>query len=128
MATLALSLGGAVAGGVIGGPAGAQAGFLAGQFAGTALFGNGDDRVLEGPRLTDLAVTSSTYGRPIPIAYGRFRLGGNVVWSPGIQELRQEQTQGGKGGGAAQSSHTYRYTADFRVAVCEGPLQAVLRV
>ncbi len=128
MATLALSLGGAVAGGIIGGPAGAQAGFLAGQFAGNVLFGNADDRIAEGPRLTDLTVTSSTYGRPIPIVYGRFRLGGNVVWSPGIQELRQEQTQGGKGGGAAQTSVTFRYTADFRVALCEGPIEAVLRV
>ncbi len=128
MATLAFSLGGALAGGLVGGPVGAQAGFLAGQFAGNAVFGNADDRVIEGPRLTDLAVTSSTYGRPIPIAYGRFRLGGNVVWSPGIKEIRQEQTQGGKGGGATQTSLTCRYTADFRVALCEGPLDAVLRV
>ncbi len=128
MATLALSLGGALAGGVIGGPVGAQAGFLAGQFAGNALFGNGDDRRAEGPRLTDLAVTSSSYGRPVPIVYGRFRLGGNVVWSPGLKEHRQEQTQGGKGGGATQASLTYRYTADFRIALCEGPIQAVLRV
>ena len=128
MATLALSLGGALAGGLIGGPTGAQVGFLAGQFAGSALFGNGDDRVAEGPRLTDLTVTSSAYGRPIPIAYGRFRLGGNVVWSPGLKEVRQEQTQGGKGGGASQTSVTYRYTADFRVALCEGPIDAVLRI
>ncbi len=128
MATLALSLGGAVAGGLIGGPTGVQAGFLAGQFAGNVIFGNGDDRIAEGPRLTDLTVTSSTYGRPIPIIYGSFRLGGNVVWSPGIKELRQEQTQGGKGGGAAQTSVTFRYTADFRIALCEGPIQAVLRV
>ncbi len=128
MATLALSLGGALAGGLIGGPVGLQAGFLAGQFAGNALFGNGDDRVAEGPRLTDLAVTSSAYGRPIPIVYGRFRLGGNVVWSPGLKEQRQEQSLGGKGGGPSQSSVTYRYTADFRVALCEGPIDAVLRI
>ncbi len=66
MATLALSLSGAVAGNAIGGPLGGRVGFLAGQFLGNALFGNADDRVVEGPRLTDLAVTSSAYGRPIP--------------------------------------------------------------
>ena len=128
MATLALSLGGALAGGIIGGPPGLSAGFLAGQFAGQALFGNGDDRVAEGPRLTDLAVSASAYGRPIPIVYGRFRIGGNVVWSPGLKEVRQEQELGGKGGGASQTSVTYRYTADFRVALCEGPIDAVLRI
>lgn len=128
MATLALSLGGALAGSLIGGPTGAQVGFLAGQFAGNTLFGNGDDRVVEGPRLTDLTVSSSAYGRPIPIVYGRFRVGGNVVWSSGLKEVRQEQSLGGKGGGPAQTSVTYRYTADFRVALCEGPIDAVLRV
>ncbi|MHA1601295.1 MAG: phage tail protein, partial [Alphaproteobacteria bacterium] len=128
MATLALSLGGAVAGNVIGGPLGGQVGFLAGQFLGNALFGNADDRVIEGPRLTDLAVTSSAYGRPIPIVYGRFRVGGNVIWSPGIVEHRQEETAGGKGGGPSQATVTYRYTADFRVALCEGPADTILRI
>ena len=128
MATLALSLGGAVAGNVIGGPLGGQVGFLAGQFLGNALFGNGDDRVIEGPRLTDLTVTSSAFGRPIPIVYGRFRVGGNVIWSPGIVEHRQEETAGGKGGGASQATVAYRYTADFRVALCEGPADAILRI
>ena len=128
MATLALSLGGALAGNVIGGPLGGRVGFLAGQFLGNALFGNGDDRVVEGPRLTDLAVTSSAYGRPIPIVYGRFRVGGNVVWSPGIAEQRFEETTGGKGGGSSQTTVSFRYTADFRVALCEGPADAVLRI
>ncbi|MFQ5774207.1 MAG: phage tail protein [Kiloniellaceae bacterium] len=128
MATLALSLGGALAGNLIGGPLGGRVGFLAGQFLGNQLFGNADDKVVEGPRLTDLTVTSSAYGRPIPIVYGRFRVGGNVVWSPGIAEHRQEQTVGGKGGGPAQTTLSYRYTADFRVALCEGPADAVLRV
>ncbi len=100
MATLALSLAGSVVGNVIGGPLGGRVGFLAGQFLGNALLGNADDRAIEGPRLTDLAVTSSAYGRPIPIVYGRFRVGGNVIWSPGIVEHRQEETPGGKGGGA----------------------------
>ncbi|MFQ5466927.1 MAG: hypothetical protein ACE5DS_02220, partial [Kiloniellaceae bacterium] len=128
MATLALSLGGALAGNLVGGPLGGRVGFLAGQFIGASLFGNGDNRAVEGPRLTDLTVTSSAYGRPIPIVYGRFRVGGNVVWSPGIKEHRQGVSVGGKGGGPSQTTIAYRYTADFRVALCEGPANAILRV
>lgn len=132
MATLALSLGGALAGsligGPIGGPIGGRVGFLAGQFLGGTFFGNGDDRRAEGPRLTDLTVTSSAYGRPIPIVYGRFRVGGNVVWSPGLKEHREEERVGGKGGAPSQTTVTFRYTADFRVALCEGPIAAILRI
>lgn len=128
MATLALSLGGALAGSLIGGPTGGRVGFLAGQFLGGAFFGNDDDRRVEGPRLTDLTVTSSAYGRPIPIVYGRFRIGGNVVWSPGLKEHREEEQVGGKGGAPSQTTVTFRYTADFRVALCEGPIEAILRI
>ncbi len=55
-------------------------------------------------------------------------MGGNVIWSPGIAERRQEETAGGKGGGVSQTTVTYRYTADFRVALCEGPAEAILRI
>ena len=128
MATLALSLGGALAGSLIGGPIGGRIGFLAGQFIGNALFGNADDRVVEGPRLTDLSVTASSYGRPIPIAYGANRIGGNVIWSPGLKEHRQEESQGAKGGGPSVTVVTFTYTANFRIGFCEGTADAVLKV
>lgn len=93
MATLALSLGGALAGSLIGGPIGGRIGFLAGQFLGNALFGNADDRVVEGPRLTDLSVTASSYGRPIPIAYGANRIGGNVIWSQASRSIARRKVR-----------------------------------
>ena len=40
----------------------------------------------EGPRLSDLHVTASTEGAPIPRLYGRVRLGGQVIWTSGIVE------------------------------------------
>lgn len=128
MATLALSLGGALAGSLIGGPIGGRIGFLAGQFLGNSLFGNGDDRVVEGPRLTDLGVSASSYGRPIPIAYGTNRVAGNLIWSPGLKEHRLEESQGAKGGGPSVTVVTFTYTADFRMAFCEGSADAALKI
>lgn len=131
MARLGLATAGAVAGFAIGGPLGAgllgaQLGFAAGSIAGNILFPP-PGQTHEGPRLNDLTVTSSAYGRPIPIGYGRMRYGGNVVWSPGIKERRNEEEVGGKGG-QTQTTVSYSYTADFRAVLCEGPAAAVLKI
>ncbi len=90
-------------------------------------------RPLHGPRLASLAVQSSTYGKMIPIAYGRMRLGGNIIWSQPIREISTTTTSsasGGKGGGGrvSQTSTTYSYSITLAVAICEGPVDAVLRI
>ena len=54
---------------------GAQVGAFAGSYVDQALFGAGQGRSVEGPRLKDLHVTASTEGAPIPRLYGRARLG-----------------------------------------------------
>src|SRR5262249_32763079 len=111
-------------------------GSLIGRLAGTAL---GDAigparklRPLNGPRLADLGVQTSTYGKMIPIVYGKMRIGGNIIWSQPIQEVTSTSTQtvGGKGGGGkvSQTSTTYSYYITLAIGICEGPVDAVLRI
>lgn len=123
MATLLISGAGALLGGSLG--IGANAGWLIGSAVGSFLFG--EDQVTEGPRLNDLTVTASTYGKAIPIGYGTFRAAGNVIWSTGLIETKEEEDVGGKGGPSA-TYITYTYSASFAVAFCEGIADDVLRI
>jgi len=77
---------------------------------------------VEGPKLNDTRVTSSTYGSPIYKCYGTIKTGGQLIWSDDLKEHSQSQ---GKGGGDVT---TYSYTGSFAVSVCEGPVTGVLRI
>ena len=81
MATLILT----VVGGVIGGPIGAAIGALAGSAADRALFA---PPRREGPRLTELAVQTSSYGTPIPKVFGTMRVAGSILWATDLEEHR----------------------------------------
>ena len=140
MATLALGAIGAAAGSyllpagisvfgttIAGAAIGSQIGALGGHVIDQALFANsGRQRQVDGPRLTDLRVTSSTEGAPIPRLYGRAALGGQIIWATNLTETvtaRSAATGGsGKGGHAAPSGVDYSYTADFAVGLCEGEI------
>jgi hypothetical protein len=87
-------------------------GWAIGSGAGALMF----PEQVEGPRLQDLKVQTSEYGRPIPIVYGHVGIGGNVIWAMDLIEV--EGSSGGGKGGAEQT--TYSYFANFAVAVCEG--------
>jgi hypothetical protein len=147
MATLALAVAGAavgsallptgvtVLGATIGGATiGAQVGALAGSFVDQALFGaSGQSRAYTGPRLSDLRITASTEGAPIPRLYGRARLGGQVIWATDFEEevVTSQAGGGGKGGGrrsAAAKRIEYRYYANFAVALAEGEISGLGRV
>ena len=102
MATLALAAVGAAAGSALlpggitllgatltGATLGAQAGALAGSFIDQSLFAaSGRARAVSGPRLSDLKVTASTEGAPVPRLYGRARLGGQIIWATDLEEER----------------------------------------
>src|SRR6185503_9516761 len=114
MATLALAVAGAAAGSALlpagvtilgatltGAAVGAQVGAFAGSFVDRALFGaSGQSRALAGPRLTELRITGSSEGAPIPRLYGRARLGGQLIWATDFEEevVTASQSGGGKGG------------------------------
>ena len=129
MATLAFGLAGAAGGSFIG--ISPQTGFLIGSTIGRLLFPP-DDIVTEGPRLGDLSVSSSTYGKAIPIGYGSFRMAGNMIWSSGIREQENRQSSGGKGGGLGgdpgQVQVTFTYFASFAMAFAEGEADNVIRI
>ena len=121
-----LAIGGAVVGGLIGGPQGALWGFQAGMLAGSAAFPT-DLGTVQGPRLNDLVVQSSTVGLPIPIVYGTYAIAGNLIWTSGIIETKKKKKQGGKGG-PTQTVVTYTYKVNCAVGVCEGPIDSIIRI
>lgn len=91
-------------------------------------------RDVSGPRLAELGVQSSTYGKMVPVVFGTVRLAGNIIWSRPIKEIATTTTSsapsgGGKGGGrVTQSSTTYDYYVTMAIAICEGPIDSVLRI
>ena len=134
MGQLLLSKAGGMIGGAVFGPAGAIAGRTLGGFASRfvdqALFG-GRNRNVEGPQLADLDVMASTEGAPIPRAYGRVRLSGELIWATRLEEFVSDRTDttSGKGGlGPKTTTTTYSYFANLAIGLCEGPIGHVLRV
>ena len=149
MATLLLAAVGAAAGSALlpagigilgatisGAAIGSQLGAFAGSYVDNALFGSsGQSRAVEGPRLKDLQITTSTEGAPLPRLYGRARLGGQIIWATDFEEevvTSQLSAGGGKGGalggGASGDLTEYKYYANFAVALCEGPVTRVGRI
>lgn len=147
MATLALAAVGSAIGSAVlpagfsllgatmtGAAIGSQIGAMAGSYVDNALFGSsGQSRSVEGPRLTDLHVTASTEGAPIPRLYGRARLGGQIIWATDFEEdvvTTSESTGGGKGGlgGGGATTTQYNYYANFAVALCEGVITRIGRI
>jgi hypothetical protein len=139
MATLVLTaagaaLGGALLPGALLGLTGAQIGGALGGLAGSridgALFGTRTVSAT-GPRLQRIYVSLSAEGSPIPRAYGRARLGGQVIWASKFREDSDTDTQkvGGKGGGGVKAKTTrYRYYANLALGLCEGPIDGIGRI
>ena len=117
MATLVFTAIGAVLGGPIGGAIGAAIGHSIDQklFAPPAR---------NGPRLADLSVQSSSYGRTLPRIFGTMRIAGTVIWSTDLREERQSISQG-KG---RPKAHVYSYSASFAVALSARQAVRVARI
>jgi hypothetical protein len=127
MAQLVLS----IAGYAVGGPIGALVGAFAGGFIDQKLFAPGPiQNQEEGPRLTNLFVTSSSEGAAVLRVYGRMRVSPQMIWATNFREVVTTTTQtqggGGKGGGGGQTvtttSTTYTYYVSFALGLCEGPI------
>ena len=117
MATLIFS----ALGHALGGRAGAAIGAVLGRQVDGAILG---PSASEGPRLSELAVTTSSYGEPVPRHFGRMRVGGTILWATDLKET--SQTRGGGKGRPAQT--TYSYSASFAVALASNPLAGVGRI
>ncbi|MEQ1650610.1 MAG: glycoside hydrolase TIM-barrel-like domain-containing protein, partial [Hyphomicrobiaceae bacterium] len=146
MATLALGALGAAAGSALlpaglsilgttltGAAIGTQLGAMAGSMIDQALLGaSGAGRSIEGPRLSELQITSSTEGAAIPRLYGRARLGGQLIWATNLEEEVVTEELGGGGKGMRTSPSVtqtdYRYYANFAIGLCEGEISGISRV
>lgn len=86
-------------------------------------------RRVDGPRLNDLKLQTSTYGNFIPIVYGTMGLAGNVIFVENneLAEGRITETQGGKGGQSVKTRR-YVYFATVCVGICEGPITDYRRI
>ena len=117
---------GAAGGFVIGGPAGALLGAGAGLLAGSLFSGP----KIEGPRLSDLSIQTSTYGAAIPRKYATDASSGNVIWLENnkLKEVVKKNKSGGKGGSSSEPDKTYTYFATFHLGLCEGPIQGIRRI
>lgn len=117
MATLVLT----ALGSAIGGPVGGSIGALIGQQIDARIFRPGGR---EGPRLKELAISTSSYGQPIPRQFGRMRVAGTVIWSTDLVETKQKQ----KGRKGQPSTTVYSYSASFAVALSSTPIARVGRI
>lgn len=117
MATLVLG----TLGTLVGGPLGGAIGSIVGRQIDGQIFG---PKSAEGPRLKDLAVTTSSYGTPIPRHHGRMRAAGTIIWATDLIENR-ESSGGGKG---KPSTTTYSYSMSFAVALSSRPIKSVGRI
>lgn len=117
MATLVLGALGTLVGGPIGGAIGATLG----RSVDAMVLGSPRR---EGPRLKDLAVSTSSYGQPIPALYGSVRAPGTVIWSTNLKE-RSETNGGGKG---KPKTTTYSYSVSLAIALSSRPIEGVGRI
>jgi hypothetical protein len=117
MATLVLG----AAGTLLGGPIGGAIGALAGRQLDSAILGSPSR---EGPRLTELAISSSSYGQPIPRHFGAVRAPGVVFWATDLVESK-ETSGGGKG---KPKTTSYSYTVSFAVALSSTPIEGIGRI
>jgi hypothetical protein len=67
--------------------------------------------------------TSSVEGIPVPIIYGKVRVGGVIMYTDKIKHHIETTEVGGKGGGASTVSSREWYTISFAVALGEGELE-----
>ena len=111
---------------------GSHFGGLVGQVIGSALGAQIDRAAIQslmppsqvGPRLEALRVQGASEGVPIPAAFGRVRVVGQIIWAARFREGRNE----GRAGKGGPRTVDYSYSLSFAVGLCEGPIDGIGRV
>lgn len=121
MAQLIVAAASATIGAFIGGPVGFQVGWTVGRMA----YSMANPARSYGPRLSDLKVTGTEYGQPIPYAIGHPRLAGQLIYASEKYEIADTQTAG-KGGGQEYTSYTYE--VDLLYLLTDNEMADVTRI
>ena len=83
-------------------------------------------------RLSTVRLQTSSYGRPIPMVYGRTRVSGNLLWYGNFIATPHTTTtsSGGKGGpgGVTQEHTSFTYSAAFIFGLGHGPATLINQV
>ncbi len=70
--------------------------------------------------------TSSVEGTPLPVVFGRVRIGATLMWSASEYVYHEVvKKSGGKGGGGGSVIEDAWYTLSFVMAIGEGPIQLI---
>ena len=80
---------------------------------------------IEGARLEQLEIQTSSEGAVIPRVYGRMRLAGQVIWAGRFRESEETESLSGKGGPEITE---YRYSVSLAVGLCEGEIARIGRI
>ncbi|WP_204114639.1 baseplate multidomain protein megatron [Shimia biformata] len=134
MATIVLSAVGAAIGGSIGGTVAGLSSVAIGRLAGATLgrvidqsvMGTGS-RAVETGKVDRFRITGAAEGNPVARAYGRVRLGGQVIWASQFLET-SSTSGGGKGASRQPRTTTYSYSVSLAIALCEGEIAHVGRI
>jgi hypothetical protein len=115
--------GATVSGAAIGGAIGA----LGGSLIDAAI---APGRHINGPRLSDINIQSSTEGAAVPTVFGRVRVAGQLIWASQFNQTTSTTSTGGKGGIVSPSSSEtdYLYSISFAVGLCAGDVSVLGRV
>ncbi|MDG1419247.1 MAG: hypothetical protein P8P99_15730, partial [Maricaulis sp.] len=81
---------------------------------------------VEGPRVEEIPVQTSTDGAGMARVFGRARIAGQVIWASRFVETATKSRPGGKGGGASRVD--YAYSVSFAVGLCMGEISGIGRV
>lgn len=86
------------------------------------------------PELQNKRITAADYGTPLPIAYGRAKVNGVLIWGTNLYQevVPGSDDPGGKGGGgngsAGPAGAKYNTFARFAVKLCNGPIIGLSRL
>jgi len=94
------------------------------------IFGGGKGSNTQVTKYTGLNIQTSSQGLCIPIGWGRFRAGTNIIDAVNfIATPVKSGGKGGKGGGGGKGgASSYKYSTALILSLCEGPIQDVTTV
>ena len=76
---------------------------------------------IQGNRLNDLSSPTSSYGAPLPVAWGTVRLPGNKIWLDYKEEVRKKKKQG------KVETTTFQYYGYYASVYCHCPFRPIVR-